>query len=31
MTPAEATSFVQKQQSLWGPVLADIARQEAQK
>jgi tripartite-type tricarboxylate transporter receptor subunit TctC len=31
MTPAEATSFVQKQQSLWGPVLADIARQEQQK
>ena len=31
MTPAEATSFVQKQQSLWAPVLADIARQEQQK
>jgi tripartite-type tricarboxylate transporter receptor subunit TctC len=31
MTPAEATSFVQNQQSLWGPVLADIARQEQQK
>ena len=31
MTSAEATLFVQNQQSLWGPVLADIARQEQQK
>jgi tripartite-type tricarboxylate transporter receptor subunit TctC len=31
MTPAETTAFVQKQQSLWAPVLVDIARQEEQK
>jgi tripartite-type tricarboxylate transporter receptor subunit TctC len=31
MTPAETMDFVHKQQSLWGPVLAEIARQQAQK
>jgi tripartite-type tricarboxylate transporter receptor subunit TctC len=31
MSSAETTGFVQKQQSLWAPVLADIVRQEAQK
>ncbi len=31
MNPAESTSFVHQQQSLWGPVLADIVRQEGKK
>jgi len=31
MSPAETMAFVQKQQSLWAPVLTDIARQEAEK
>ncbi|HEY7245972.1 MAG TPA: tripartite tricarboxylate transporter substrate binding protein [Xanthobacteraceae bacterium] len=31
MTPAEALAFVQKQQNLWNPVLAEIAQQEQHK
>ena len=31
MSPAETMAFVQRQQSLWAPVLTDIARQEAEK